>query len=284
MGNTLFLWSHQLHPLYIQKAKLNKKEDQIILIDSDDQWTYYHFHKQRLLLHLSAMHHLVSDYQRLGWKIKIIVAKTIVEGLSTYKNLIVFRPTNRYEHQWIEQCKPMRVLEDPLFLISAKTWPTLLPKGQSWKLDPLYRRFRKQFSILMDGDQPVGDKFSFDTENRKPPTNDVSFTPSQWFVMDELTTKLKAQVEKRFADHPGALNDFSYPVTREDALALLKHFLIHRLPTFGDYQDAMLTNQPWMSHSLIASSLNLGLLSPKEVIEGAEAMYQEGKAPLAATE
>jgi deoxyribodipyrimidine photolyase-related protein len=91
-------------------------------------------------------------------------------------------------------------------------------------------------------------------------------------------------VEKRFADHPGALTDFSYPVTREDALGLLKHFLIHRLPTFGDYQDAMLTNQPWMSHSLIASSLNLGLLSPKEVIDGAENMYQEGKAPLAATE
>ena len=284
MGNTLFLWSHQLHPLYLQEAKLNKKEDEIIFIDSDDQWTYYHFHKQRILLHLSAMHHVVRSYQKLGWKIKVISAKTIVEGLSSMKNLIVFRPTNHYEQRWIEQSKPKQILDDPLFLISSGAWADLLPKGQSWKLDPLYRRFRKQFSILMDGDQPVGGKFSFDTENRKPPTNDVSFTPSQWFVMDELTTQLKAQVEKRFADHPGALTDFSYPVTREDALALLKHFLIHRLPTFGDYQDAMLTNQPWMSHSLIASSLNLGLLSPKEVIEGAETMYQEGKAPLAATE
>jgi deoxyribodipyrimidine photolyase-related protein len=246
MGNTLFLWSHQLHPLYFQEAKLNKKEDQIILIDSDDQWTYYHFHKQRILLHLSAMHHVVDSYQRLGWNITILNSATVTKGLSSLKNLMVFRPTNRYEQRWIDHVKPMRILEDPLFLISSEAWPALLPKGQSWKLDPLYRRFRKQFSMLMDGDQPIGGKFSFDSENRKPPAKDIEFIPSQWFVMDELTTKLKSQVEKRFADHPGTLTDFSYPVTREDALALLKHFLIHRLPTFGDYQDAMLTNQPWM--------------------------------------
>jgi len=284
MGSTLFLWSHQLHPTYMKAAKLNRSEDQIILIDSDDQWTHYHFHKQRILLHLSAMHHFVDAYQRLGWKIQLIKCPTLIKGLSSFSSLVVFRPTNFYEQAWIQQAKPKVVLEDPLFLIPAASWPSLLPTQQTWKLDPLYRKFRKQFAVLMDGDDPVGGKFSFDTENRKSASSDVSFIPSQFFPMDAMTTKLKKEVEHRFANHPGNIQDFAYPVNREDALSLLKHFLINRLPTFGDYQDAMLTNQPWMSHSLIASSLNLGLLSPLEVIQGAELIYREGKAPIAATE
>ena len=284
MGSTLFLWSHQLHPTYLEAAKLNPREDQIILMDSDDQWTHYHFHKQRILLHLSAMHHFVDEYARLGWNIKLIKTTTVVKGLSGFSSLIVFRPTNFYEQTWIQQVKPQRVLEDPLFLIEASTWPTLLPKNQTWKLDPLYRKFRKQFAVLMDADEPVGGKFSFDTENRKSASSDVSFIPSQFFPMDKITITLKKEVERRFTNHPGKIEDFAYPVNREDALSLLKHFFINRLPTFGDYQDAMLTNQPWMSHSLIASSLNLGLLSPLEVIQGAESMYRQGKAPIAATE
>jgi deoxyribodipyrimidine photolyase-related protein len=284
MGSTLFLWSHQLHPKYIEVAKLNPREDQIILIDSDDQWTHYHFHKQRILLHLSAMHHFVDEYSRLGWNIKLIKTPSVVKGLSALSSLIIFRPTNAYEQRWIQQVKTLRVLEDPLFLIPTSAWSSLLPTNQTWKLDPLYRKFRKQFAILMDGNEPVGGKFSFDTENRQSASSDVSFIPSQLFPMDAITIKLKKAVEQRFTNHPGKIEDFAYPVSRQNALSLLKHFLTNRLPTFGDYQDAMLTNQPWMSHSLIASSLNLGLLSPLEVIQGAESMYRQGKAPIASTE
>lgn len=284
MVNTLFLWSHQLHPQYLIEAKLNKKTDQIILVDSDDQWTHYKFHQQRILLHLSAMHHFVTTHRAQGWQITIIVAPTVIEGLKKHSNIVVFRPTNFFEQRWIQLIKPKLILEDPLFLIPATTWPSLLVKGKPWKLDPLYRKFRQEFSILMDNDEPLGGKYSFDTENRKPPSANVSFIPSQWFPKDQLTQQLSLQVQKRFKHHPGDLNDFAYPVTREDALGLLDHFLTSRLPTFGDYQDAMLTNQPWMSHSLIGSSLNLGLLSPLEVIKGAEAMYKKGLAPLAATE
>ena len=284
MGSTLFLWSHQLHPNYIEVAKLNQDEDQIILIDSDDQWTHYQFHKQRILLHLSAMHHFADIYRRDGWNVQLLKSSSLVKGLSKFSSLIVFRPTNAYEQSWIQQVNPQQILEDPLFLISSSIWPSLLPKNQTWKLDPLYRKFRQQFDILMDEDQPVGGKYSFDSENRKPPSSEVSFIPSQFFPMDAITTKLKKEVEQRFPTHPGKIDEFAYPVSRQDALSLLNHFLTNRLPTFGDYQDAMMTNQPWMSHSLIASSLNLGLLSPLEVIQGAESMYRQGKAPIAATE
>ena len=284
MGSTLFLFSHQLHPIYLEAAtKLHKVTD-VVLVDSDDQWTKYHFHQQRILLHLSAMHHYVDTLNKQGIKARVIQAKTLVKALSSISNLIVFLPTNFYEQQWIHQLKSTIILDDPLFLIPAHEWESLLPQQKTWKLDPLYRQFRQRFKVLMDGQEPVGGKYSFDTDNRKPADPSATFIPSIWFEMDTLTLQLKADVAKRFSTHPGQLQSFAYPVNRTQALSLLEHFLSTRLPTFGTYQDAMLIDQPWMSHSLISSSLNLGLLSPKEVIDGAEMMYRQEKAPLAAVE
>jgi deoxyribodipyrimidine photolyase-related protein len=67
-------------------------------------------------------------------------------------------------------------------------------------------------------------------------------------------------------------------------LAALAHFVQLRLPDFGDQQDAMLAERPWMAHSLVASAVNIGLLAPLEVVRAAEQAYQDGLAPLAAVE
>ena len=284
MGSTLILWSHQLHPQYVVKAGLNPKQDTIVLVDSTDQWTYYQFHKQRIVLHLSAMHHYVASLKQAGWRAKVIQAPTFLQAVQSIPNRIMFEPTNHYEQAWVQALKPLTLLKDPLFLIDTETWPKLLPKHKPWKLDPLYRQFRQQFNILMDQDQPIGGQYSFDSDNRKPPTDDLTFVEPIWFTPDTLTRQLIQEVLQRFPTHPGTLDTFAYPVTREHALEGLTHFLTYRLTTFGDHQDAMLSDQPWMSHSLISSSLNLGLLSPLEVIQAAEKQYQLGKAPLAATE
>ncbi len=75
-----------------------------------------------------------------------------------------------------------------------------------------------------------------------------------------------------------------FAATRDEALAALGHFVEHRLPTFGRYEDAMLSGDRWMSHSLLSAPLNLGLLDPVEVVRAAEDAYAEGHAPIAAVE
>ena len=75
-----------------------------------------------------------------------------------------------------------------------------------------------------------------------------------------------------------------FAATRDEALAALAHFIEHRLPTFGRYEDAMLSGDRWMSHSLLSAPLNLGLLDPLEVVRAAEDAYAEGHAPIAAVE
>jgi deoxyribodipyrimidine photolyase-related protein len=91
-------------------------------------------------------------------------------------------------------------------------------------------------------------------------------------------------VDRELPDHPGRTVTFDWPVTPEQAREAWRDFLGHHLCRFGDYQDAMWTGRPWLHHSLVASSLNLKLLSPRDVVAEAEAAWRNGAAPLAAVE
>ena len=89
-----------------------------------------------------------------------------------------------------------------------------------------------------------------------------------------------ALVNGKFADHPGTLDHFDWPVTPKHARQALDDFMKHRLPRFGEYQDAMWTDEPYIYHSRISAALNLKLLDPREVIEEAVVAYRGGHAPL----
>jgi deoxyribodipyrimidine photolyase-related protein len=143
---------------------------------------------------------------------------------------------------------------------------------------------RKKYSILMDGDKPIGGQWNFDKENRKPPGDGLSPPKSYSNEPDEITTEVKAFVKTNFSGHFGDIDPFDFAVTRTQALNALKLFIIKRLPKFGDYQDAMLEGEPWMYHSHISFYLNCGLLLPLECIKLAEQAYRTGKAPLNAVE
>lgn len=104
------------------------------------------------------------------------------------------------------------------------------------------------------------------------------------FEPDAVTREVLALVKTRFADHFGELEPFGWPVTRDDALKALDHFIDGVLPDFGDYQDAMKTGEPFLHHSLVSPALNAGLLTPREICAAAEAAWAEGRAPLNAVE
>ena len=76
-----------------------------------------------------------------------------------------------------------------------------------------------------------------------------------------------ALVRRRFAAHPGALEDFGWPVTRAQALQALAQFVAQRLPLFGRYQDAMWPGEPWLYHAHLSAAMNLKLLHPREVVQ-----------------
>jgi deoxyribodipyrimidine photolyase-related protein len=93
-----------------------------------------------------------------------------------------------------------------------------------------------------------------------------------------------AMVNERFATHMGSLEHFHFAVTADQAEMELQQFIDEILPSFGDYQDAMVKGEPYLYHSLISSYMNAGLLLPIDVIRRAEAAWFEGRAPLNAVE
>jgi deoxyribodipyrimidine photolyase-related protein len=91
-------------------------------------------------------------------------------------------------------------------------------------------------------------------------------------------------VRERFREHPGELDAFDWPVSASQAREALKDFVENRLSQFGQWQDAMWTDEPWLFHSRLSAVMNVKLLSPRSVVAAAESAYHAGRAPLAAVE
>ena len=140
-------------------------------------------------------------------------------------------------------------------------------------MESFYREGRRRFQVLMAGAEPVGGQWNFDKANRKPPPKVLKPPEPLWFEPDEITQTVMHWVNSQPFSTYGEIEAFRWGVTRGQALQVLHHFIHTRLPTFGPYQDAMVTGQETMWHSLISPYLNLGLLQPLEVIQAAEQAY-----------
>jgi deoxyribodipyrimidine photolyase-related protein len=68
-----------------------------------------------------------------------------------------------------------------------------------------------------------------------------------------------------------------YPVTFSDSKTNLYNFLTTRLNKFGTYQDSIDINSPFLFHSNISSSLNIGLLTPDYVYKTIMLYVQNNK-------
>ena len=180
----------------------------------------------------------------------------------------------------------LEIREDRHFLCSHAQFAAHAEGRKQLRMEFFYREMRQRHSVLLEEGKPAGGAWNFDSENRKsfgksgPPLH----MPPRQFKPDALTQQVLALVNERFADHPGDLTAFDWPVTAGEAVQALEDFIAHRLGEFGDWQDAMWTNEPWLFHSRLSTVLNLKLLHPSRVIEAAENAWKQGRAPLAGVE
>jgi deoxyribodipyrimidine photolyase-related protein len=178
------------------------------------------------------------------------------------------------------------VREDRHFFNPVRAFVAHAKGRKQLRMEYFYREMRREHGVLMDGAEPAGGQWNYDSDNRAGfgKAGPVDVPERARFEPDELTREVIALVRTRFADHPGALDSFAWAVTREQALVALQRFVDERLPHFGHWQDAMWPRQPWLWHSHLSSALNLKLLSAREVVAAAEAAWREGRVPLAGAE
>ena len=161
------------------------------------------------------------------------------------------------------------------FLCSKDAFQKFFQGKKQYLMENFYRHMRRQYNILMEGDQPVGEQWNYDTENRKklPKSHQVP----EPFVEDKDVSALWDLLRKMDVSYIGSVDPghFIWPTTRGESLKLLDHFFTNCLPFFGTYQDAMSTRSWSVYHARISFSLNTKMLSPLEVIQGAIAHWQK---------
>jgi len=181
---------------------------------------------------------------------------------------------------------PLELRPDRHFYGSVREFAEHTRRRKSLRMEYFYREMRQRHGVLMDDGQPAGGRWNFDADNREPFPRDGPgpLPPRPHFEPDDTTREVLALVARHFAGHPGTLASFDWPVSRAQALQALHDFIAQRLPHFGRWQDAMWPGQPWLYHAQLAAALNLKLLNPREVVQGAEAAWRAGTAPLPAVE
>ncbi len=275
-------------------------QDAVLMVEAGAEATHVWSHKARIVLFLSAMRHFAQLlkkqhisplYLKLGEhqfaSLKAAWAHYINE-LKPQKIIICEPGEYRLEQDLISLCKetqtPLVIRDDTHFMCSKADFKHWAAGSKQLRMEFFYRMMRKKYDVLMQGSEPEGGAWNYDAENRKTfgktgPQN-VPIAPE--VNIDALTQAVINDVEKYFPNHPGRLEHFIWPVTRQAALQFLDDFIANKLAGFGDHQDAMwqssVPNQnPYLWHSLLSTSLNLKLLNPREVIAAAVKAYQQNQ-------
>ncbi len=136
----------------------------------------------------------------------------------------------------------------------------------------------------MDEGKPAGGTWNYDKLNRKSAPKGHVFPESPSYEPDEITLEVMKEVERRFATHPGSTEGFDLPCDRQTAKAAFDRFVKERLPLFGDYEDAMVTGERTLYHSIVSPLFNAGLVEPLALCKLVEKAWRQGKVPLNAAE
>ena len=277
--------------------------DVVWMAEAMQESTHVPSSKQRIAVFLSAMRHFAQTLRDKRWRVDYTALDQVghtgtlqgelARAMATWQpaQLVMTAPGDWRVLQALQatanaQKKVLSVRDDTSFFTTVRDFSAHIKGRKQLRMEYWYREQRQRFGILMEGKQPVGGQWNFDADNResfgkKGPQN---LPAPQRFAPDEITEKVIVLVRKVFATHPGELTEFGWPVTRAQALEALQDFITHRLPLFGQFEDAMWAGEPWLYHSQLSVCLNLKLLSAQEVVQAAQNAWQKGLAPLAAVE
>lgn len=255
------------------------------------------FHRQRLILLRLAMKEYEDFLKREGHEVSYIESKELgkrgdlfkllakkkikelhlTEETDTWLNIDLQKGVQKYG--W-----DLHIYPSPMFLCTTEEL-TLFFKGKShYSMAPFYAYQRKKLNLLMEDGKPEGGKFSFDAENRKKLPKTVS-VPKH--LIPKQTKKIEAAasyVESNFPDAIGSKGPFLYPFTFEQAEKALSDFIENKLSLFGDYEDAILKNESFLFHSVLTPALNIGLITPQQIIANVMTAWKKKKIPLNSTE
>jgi deoxyribodipyrimidine photolyase-related protein len=302
----VWILGDQLHPQQSALASLSTLSPDripVIFIESHEWANRRNYHRQKLVLVWSAMRHFAQELRQLGYPVTYVEADGFAQPLRTWarhhqlQQIRLMQPADIPFRAEVDKLGstlpcPILVLENHHFFWTSQEFIHWATGRKRLVMEDFYREGRKRFQILMEppsangkeSNKPLGGRWNYDAENRKPPKAGMRYPQPLTFPPDAITQAVIKKVEHSYGHHFGSLAEFGWAVTRSQALQVLEHFIQERLPHFGPWQDAMQTGEDFLYHALLSPYLNLGLLTPQEVVTAAEATYAQGGIPLASAE
>jgi deoxyribodipyrimidine photolyase-related protein len=268
---------------------LDAPDQPVLLIESRAAFERRRFHRRKAHLVLSALRHRAAE---LGDQATFLQTRTYREALNQLDEPIsVCQPTSWAADRFVRSIPTVDVLPARGFCTDRQAFADWAEGHHTLKLENFYRDARRRFDLLMDGNQPAEGRWNFDADNREPaPTSsDGLGAPPPWRPEeDEIDEQVRADLDRweRNGDVSfiGRDGPREFAVTAAEAQSALKVFLRDRLPHFGPHEDAMLSGDRFMAHSLLSAPMNLGLLNPLDCAYAAEDAYRSGHAPLGSVE
>ena len=293
----VLIFPHQL----FKKIPQEYTTCQVYLIEEYLFFKQYHFHKQKLAFHRATMKAYCAYLQQLGVKVNYVDSKDRLSDVRKLlpvlskrgvKKIIFTDPVD----DWLSKRIKSRVqflafdydeLESPLFLNSRdELSPFFKPTKKKYFQTSFYKDQRKRRSILIDLEgNPEGGQWTYDVENRKKyPAK--KFPPMIRFPdMNKFHKEAKHYVETHFSNAPGSLDQYPlYPIDFEESKAWFQQFLEFRFLEFGPYEDAIVSHESILNHSVLTPMMNVGLLEPEYVIEELIAFAKASNIPINSTE
>ncbi len=274
LGNQLFPLRHLPPP---ESAPVFMAEDMGLC-------TYERHHQQKIVLFLAAMRDYADELRAAGYNVHYVELDTgdprdyeqkLADALQQVdaSRLVHFEIEDKAMEARIVEFADARELErdeltSPMFTCSRERFSAFASGKKRLLMADFYKQQRRALSVLVDDNgQPTGGQWSFDADNRKKLPRNVAPPEMPKAGRSSHVDDVIALVERKFHDHPGSAVQFCWPTTRADAEAWLDDFIASRLEQFGPYEDAMTTRSATVFHSLLSPLMNLGLLTPQDVID-----------------
>ncbi|WP_452599964.1 cryptochrome/photolyase family protein [Pontimicrobium sp. MEBiC01747] len=263
--------------------KSNQDEYIYCLFEMRQETDYVKHHIQKVIGFFAAMRAFSEtlksngctvEYYTLDAKENTQDLTQNIQQLIIKHNIKCFEYINPDEYRLDQQLKDFcNTLDIKTNTVSAEHFytqrndlATFFKDKKQWLMENFYRDMRKNHNILMVNNQPEGGKWNYDKSNRNKWKGKHEIPDYISFKNDvsDIVAVLKSEKIKTIGTFKSKY--FEYPITRAQALKQLKYFCEHLLVHFGDYQDAMHTDETYLFHSRISFAMNCKLISPKDIV------------------
>jgi len=268
------------HQLFYNNDKKLKEYETIYLIEEPRYFTEFNFHKLKLAYHRASMKKYYDYLKKKKLNIKYIefsqVNKTFYKSI---KNADCINPVDHILEKNLSKLIKLNKLENINFLVKSDEIDKIkkIAYTNKWNFSNFYKYQRTKLDILINNDKPVGNRWSFDTENRLAVPKNHKVVKTKHEKKNKYVIEAIHYVNKHFKNNYGSLDNFIYPIDNKSSIKWLKLFLKNKLDNFGKYEDAVLDNEEFIYHSVLSPMMNIGILTDEQVIKISYEYYNKHK-------